>query len=161
MMNFSVSWPLPPLITCWPKLKLPSDLTMLALSLNTKRSLPEPPSRVFVPARLTMSASPPPPPANMLVPVELVSRTSAPLPPSSVALPEPGVPGAGRDQVGPRSAMHRHIARPGENHVVAGAAVDRVVVVQRRFGRVDRGGENEIVAVLGVYDALRTVEELS
>src|SRR3977135_3648646 len=155
-MNFSVSWPLPPLITCWPKLKLPSDLTMPAPSLNTKRSLPDPPSRAFVPARLTMSASLPSPPASVLVPVELVSRTSAPLPPSSVGLREPA-----RLRAGPRRACAATFPAPAKDGVGAGAAEDRVVVVERGIGGINRRSENEVVAVPGVNDALRTVKELS
>src|SRR5713101_3676867 len=54
-----------------------------------------------------------------------------------------------------------HVARPGEDHVVAGAAEDRVVVVERGIGRINRRSENEIVAGSGVNDALRTVKELS
>src|SRR4030081_3617596 len=155
-MNFSVSWPLPPLITCWPKLKLPSDLTMPAPSLNTKRSLPDPPSRAFVLARLTMSASLPSPPASVLVPVELVSRTSAPLPPSSVALPEPAAMRSDPDP--PCTAT---LPAPAKDLVVAGAAEDRVVVVERGIGGINRRSENEVVAVPGVNDALRTVKVLS
>ncbi len=57
--------------------------------------------------------------------------------------------------------MHGHVAGACEDHIVPRATVDRVVVVQCGIGRVDRGSENEIVAMVGVNDALRAVEELS